>query len=96
MLAVEYSSLFKRDYKRCEKNHRSMGDLHKVIRLVAENSESSLEELHRHHDMHRLEGKWKGHYECHVANAGDWLVIWSSDGKTAFFERTGSHDALFR
>ena len=96
MLSIEYSSLFKRDYKRCGKKHRSMNELHKVIGLVAENSENSLEELRRHHDMHRLEGKWKGRFECHVANAGDWLVIWSSNGKAAFFERTGSHDELFR
>lgn len=32
----------------------------------------------------------------HVANAGDWLVIWSSNEKVAFFERTGSHDELFK
>ena len=37
-----------------------------------------------------------GRYECHVANAGDWLVIWSSNDSVAFFERTGSHDELFR
>ena len=33
--------------------------------------------------------------ECHVANSGNWLVIWSSNDEVAFFERTGSHDELF-
>lgn len=96
MLSVDYSSQFKRDYKRCMKKHLPIGSLHKVIRLVAENSENSLEELRRHHNMHTLQGKWKGRQECHVANAGDWLVIWCTDDKTAFFERTGTHDELFR
>ena len=96
MLQAEYSSQFKQDYKRCKKKHRSLADLHEVIRLIMENSESSLTELRRHHNMHTLEGKWKGRNECHVANAGDWLMIWSSDDKVAFFERTGSHDELFR
>lgn len=96
MLSIEYGSQFKQDYKRCKKKHRPIADLHEVIRLVAENTDESLEELRRHHNMHTLQGKWKGRHECHVANAGDWLVIWSSDDQTAFFERTGSHDELFR
>ena len=55
-----------------------------------------LEELRRRHNMHTLSGNWRVRYECHVANAGDWLVIWSSNDSVAFFERTGSHDELFR
>ncbi len=51
-----------------------MVELHSVIELVAENFEESLGELRRHHNMHTLQGKWKGRCECHVANAGDWLV----------------------
>mgnify|MGYP002750954140 CR=1 FL=1 len=39
----------------------------------------TLEELHRRHNMHTLSGNWRGRYECHVANAGDWLAIWSSN-----------------
>ena len=46
--------------------------------------------------MHKLTGKWTGSSECHVANAGDWLVIWTTVGDIAHFQRTGSHDELFR
>ena len=46
----------------------------------------TLEELHRRHNMHTLSGNWRVRYECHVANAGDWLVIWSSNDSVAFFE----------
>ena len=57
MLAVDYGSQFKRDYKRCKRKHLPMDELHEVIRLVAENSAASLEELRRHHNMHALKGK---------------------------------------
>ncbi|NHM13624.1 type II toxin-antitoxin system RelE/ParE family toxin [Xiamenia xianingshaonis] len=96
MLDVEYSSQFKQDYKRCKKKHLPIVELHRVIELVAENSEESLGELRRHHNMHTLQGKWRGRCECHVANAGNWLVIWSTNDTVAFFERTGTHDELFR
>lgn len=55
-----------------------------------------LVDLQSRHNMHRLSGSWAGRSECHVANSGDWLVIWSSNDSVAFFERTGSHDELFR
>lgn len=56
----------------------------------------SLEILKRRHNMHRLSGSWAGRNEYHVANSGDWLVIWSANDEVAFFERTGGHDELFR
>lgn len=46
--------------------------------------------------MHTLKGSWLGSHECHVANAGDWLLIWRSNEAVAAFQRTGSHDELFR
>lgn len=69
--------------------------LHLAVARMATHPKT-LEELHRRHNMHTLSGNWRGRYECHVANAGDWLVIWSSNDSVAFFERTGSHDELFR
>ncbi|WP_420536035.1 type II toxin-antitoxin system YafQ family toxin [Enorma phocaeensis] len=63
---------------------------------MIENSPEAIDELRRRHNMHTLSGRWAGRNECHVANAGDWLLIWSSNAEVAFFERTGSHDELFR
>ncbi|PST47524.1 hypothetical protein CPA40_01570 [Bifidobacterium callitrichos] len=54
-----------------------------------------MEELKRRHNMHTLSGEWKGSNECHVANAGDWLLIWCTTDDLAIFQRTGSHDDLF-
>lgn len=96
-LTTDFSSAFRRDLKKkARKRGWDLSELEGVIDLVLENSPGSLELLRRRHNMHRLTGNWVGRSECHVANAGDWLVIWSSSDKVAFFERTGSHDELFR
>ena len=96
MLEVEYGAQFKRDYKRCKKKHLPMQDLHEVIKLIAANTEEARDELRRQQNRPALHGEWRGRHECHVANIGDWLVIWSSSDTVAFFERTGTHDELFR
>lgn len=95
-LTADFSAAFKRDLKKKAKRRRwDLSQLEHVIDLVVENSPEAIEELRRRHNMHTLSGKWAGRNECHVANAGDWLVIWSTNSKVAFFERTGSHDELF-
>jgi mRNA interferase YafQ len=96
MLKVDYSAQFKKDYKRCIKKRFAMQELHEVIKLIAENSKESRKILRQRHNMHTLRGAWKGSQECHIANAADWLVIWSSNNEVAFFQRTGSHDDLFK
>ena len=95
-LTADFSSAFKRDVKKKAKRRGwDLEQLEHVIDLVVENSPESMEELRRRHNMHTLSRTWKGRNECHVANAGDWLVIWSANSRVAFFERTGSHDELF-
>lgn len=96
-LTAEFSAAFSRDLKKKAKRRNwNLAELQRLIDLVLENTPESMEVLRRRHNMHRLSGSWAGRSECHVANSGDWLVVWSSDGKVAFFERTGSHDELFR
>ncbi len=96
-LAADFSSAFSRDLKKKAKRRNwDMAELEKLIDLVLENTPESLAILKNRHNMHKLSGSWAGRSECHVANSGDWLVIWSSNDEVAFFERTGSHDELFR
>lgn len=96
-LTAEFSAAFSRDLKKKAKRRGwNLDELRKLIDLVIENTPESMEVLRRRHNMHRLEGRWSGRSECHVANSGDWLVIWSSNDEVAFFERAGSHDELFR
>ncbi|MBS5478929.1 MAG: type II toxin-antitoxin system YafQ family toxin [Coriobacteriia bacterium] len=96
-LTADFSTSFSRDLKKnARRRSWNLADLQKLIDLVLENTPEALETLNRRHNMHRLSGSWKGRNECHVANSGDWLVIWSSNDRVAFFERTGSHDELFK
>lgn len=96
-LTADYSVAFARDLKRkARRRNWDLDTLNEVVELVLENTPSLLDVLRRRHNMHTLTGKWRGRNECHVANAGDWLVIWSSNDRVAFFERTGSYDELFR
>ncbi len=96
-LTADFSAAFQRDLKKKAKRRGwDLSELENVIDLVIENTPESLELLRRRHNMHALIGNWKGRNECHVANAGDWLVIWSSNDTVAFFERTESHDELFK
>lgn len=90
-LTADFAKAFSRDLKKNAKRRNwNLTELEKVIDLVVENTPETLEELRRRHNMHTLSGNWRVRYECHVANAGDWLVIWSSNDSVAFFERTGS------
>ena len=96
-LEAKFTPAFSRDLKKkAAKRSWNLSDLESVIDLILENSAESIESLKRRHNMHRLSGKWEGSSECHVANAGDWLLIWCVDGGIAYFQRTGSHEELFR
>ena len=96
-LAAKFAPAFSRDLKKnAVRRNWNLAELEEVIDLVLENTAESTETLKQRHHMHRLSGKWAGSSECHVANAGDWLVIWRVDSGIAYFQRTGSHDELFR
>ncbi len=95
-LDADYTPRFLRDYKKLKKIHANMSSLHKVIDLVLENTAETIDELRRHHNMHTLSGKWQGSFECHVCNADNWLLVWYVAGDLAVFQRTGTHDELFR
>ena len=96
-LQAKFTPAFSRDLKRkAVKRQWNLKELEAVVDLVLDNSQEAMEILKRRHRMHRLSGEWDGSNECHVANAGDWLVIWKTDDGIAYFQRTGSHDELFR
>ena len=96
MLEALYTSKYERDVKALVKKHCDIAPLGEVVDLILEDTEESRRILQRRHNMHSLKGVWSGSNECHVANAGDWLVIWKTGNGLAVFQRTGSHDELFR
>ena len=96
MLEPEYVPRFNRDVKKLKKKKLDITELIEVSRLICQNDAESLNVLKNRHNMHDLKGEWLGSKECHVANAGDWLLIWRVKGNIAYFLRTGSHDEVFK
>ncbi len=96
MLEAKYEPSFSRDLKRLAKKHIDDKPLEEVISLILENTAASQIELIQRHKMHTLAGQWSGSYECHVCNIGDWLLVWMEADGIAYFQRTGSHDDIFR
>jgi mRNA interferase YafQ len=92
MRTIEWTSAFKRDYKRAKATpqHRDIETLlPELVSLLADNK--ALEEKHRDHG---LGGNWKGHRECHLKP--DLLLIYKlPDEKTLRLVRMGSHSELF-
>ncbi|WP_172119570.1 type II toxin-antitoxin system YafQ family toxin [Actinomyces faecalis] len=95
VLAPEPTPRFRRDVKALRKKHVDLAPLREVIDLIVADTDQARDELVRHHGMHRLRGQWEASNECHVANAGDWLLIWTTTQTQAILQRTGGHDDLF-
>ena len=96
VLSVEYTSRFRKDVKRLRKKSFDTGPLRDGIKLIERNDVDSLEELRRRHWMHALKGVWAGANECHIANLGDWLLVWQTANGVAVLLRTGTHQEVFR
>lgn len=94
MLRPEYAQRFARDIKRLKHRHIDLAPLREVMELVIEDSDEAKETLRRRHNAHRLHGTPFPTDECHVANAGDWLLLWSTRAGMVVFQRTGTHEEV--
>lgn len=96
MLKPEFTPKFERDVKRLQRKHVNLAPMKDVIDLILQNDEAAVAELVRRHRMHNLSGEFRGVKECHIANFGDWLLVWRVVSPLAIFLRTGTHDEIFR
>lgn len=90
MLAIEYTTQFKRDLKKAKKRGYNLTALRKIMQLIE--YEKPLPDKLKNHT---LTGSWSHHNELHIAP--DWLLIYrlASTIKTVVFVRTGTHSDLF-
>lgn len=92
MRMIEWTSAFKRDYKRMRKDPRYRDVvtlLPAVTNLLA--NDRPLPDRHRDHP---LMGQWQDHRECHLKP--DLLLIYRKpDAGTLRLVRLGSHSDLF-
>jgi mRNA interferase YafQ len=91
MRTIEWSTQFKRDYKREGKGqHRATldADLFCVVDMLANDQQLEL----RYYD-HALSGEWKDHRDCHIKP--DLVLIYQKPGDdTIRLVRLGSHSEL--
>lgn len=88
MLKVNYSSQFKKDFKRCQKQGLDTELLKTIIMELAKPAR-----LPEKNKDHKLSGNYAGHRECHVLP--DWLLIYYIEEQEFYAVRTGSHAELF-
>jgi len=90
MLNYEIVGAFDKDIKLLKKRNKDIYRLREVMRmLICE------EPLLPKHKNHRLQGKHRGKWECHVEP--NWLLIYEIDKseQKIIFHRTGTHSDLF-
>ena len=91
MRRIEWTSKFKKDYKREQSGrHRAVvdGELFTVIEMLANDVILEL----RYRD-HQLSGNWKSHRDCHIKP--DLVLIYEKPNDDVLvLERLGSHSEL--
>ena len=90
MYSVHYTNRFKKDLLRCQRRGLN-------IRLIM-NAVSILERsgsLPERYYPHKLKGKRRGQWECHIEPDG--LMVWEQNDErlTLLFLETGTHADLF-
>ncbi len=90
MRTIEWTSQFKRDYKRESKGHGV--SLEDDLSFISELLMNDLPLEPRHND-HELTGEWKDFRDCHIKP--DLLLIYQKIGLDVVrFVRLGSHSTL--
>ena len=84
------SNKFKRDFKKCKRQHKNIQKLQTILANLA--AGNALATSNRDHN---LAGNYVNHRECHIEP--DWLLIYriNEEQKRIELVRTGSHSELF-
>lgn len=90
MLSLEYSTQFKKDFKKIAK--LSIPDVVEVGHAIRQLQLGKA--LPAKYVDHALSGNWQGYRDCHVKP--DLVLIYKSGGENLKLARIGSHSELFR
>lgn len=90
MLKIDYTNLFKKDYKRIIKRGYNPKLFTEVVNMLA-----NQQPLPTKYRDHALIGDYIGYRECHITP--DWLLVYKiqDDKLILLLARTGTHSDLF-
>lgn len=92
MIRIEYSTKFRKDFKRYARNPEKVAKIKSAVRLLELG-----EEIPSSMRPHKLIGNYDGHQELHIE--GDLLLIWrevdEQGEEVIYLVRLGSHSELF-
>ncbi|MFB6212894.1 MAG: type II toxin-antitoxin system YafQ family toxin [Candidatus Magasanikbacteria bacterium] len=90
MRIVKRTRKFREDVERLKKRGRDLSSLKSVIEKLYKGKKLEFSR----YKPHKLLGKYKDCWECHIKN--DWLLVWFRDeDSNLVLVRTGSHSDLF-
>ena len=84
------SRQFDKSYKKCVRRGLDMSKFKDAVSILMENGSLPIQ-----YRPHKLSGKYKGKWECHIES--DWLLVWDQNDTelTLLFIDTGTHSDLF-
>lgn len=87
---IKTTKRFEKNLKRCQRRGYPMEEFRKVITLLS--TDGKLPQIYK---PHKLKGKWKDNWECHITP--DWLLVWEiqDEALILLLIGTGSHSDLF-
>jgi len=88
MLQVRYSSQFRKDPLRLEKQGKDMDKVREAILCLVQNKD-----IPAIYYDHSLRGPWNKYREIHLE--GDWLLVYVRTEEEIILVSTGSHSDLF-
>lgn len=88
-MTIKYTSQFKKDYKRLQRQDKDLQKLRVLINALATNQALDIQ-----YRDHPLSGNWKGYRDCHLEP--DWILIYQVEEDILTLARTGSHSELFK
>jgi mRNA interferase YafQ len=91
MYKIETTHNFERNLKQCAKRGMDLKLLFDVVEILSEKGT-----LPTQYKQHKLKGKYKGLFECHIQD--DWLLIWKKEKNrmVLIMTNTGTHAELFK
>lgn len=91
MYEIETTPNFERNLERCAKRGMNLQLLFDAVKILSE--KGTLPAKYR---PHKLKGKYKGLYECHIQD--DWLLVWKKikNKMVLIMTNTGTHAELFK